>query len=170
MFDTVMIQSGPVLEFGNWLQNRQFALDIVGSTWAYPYVQALHFSGLSLFVGTNLALDFNLLGMWKGRETASELCSGLILWNWIGFVIGIVGGFLLFAASAATYVINPAFRAKLLILIPVGLILHIVVQRKVLYEWSKMPEMPKVARLVGLIELLCWLAVATAAVLIPYMD
>ncbi len=170
MFDTVMIQSGPLLEFGNWLQNRQFALDIVGSSWAYPYVQALHFSGLSLFVGTNLALDFNLLGLWKGRETASELCSGLILWNWIGFVIGIVGGFLLFAASAATYVINPAFRMKLVILIPVGLILHIVVQRKVLYEWSKMPEMPKIARLVGLIELLCWLSVATAAVLIPYMD
>ncbi|MGD0906429.1 MAG: DUF6644 family protein [Candidatus Acidiferrales bacterium] len=170
MLDTVMIQSGPLLEFGNWLQNRQFALDIVGSSWAYPYVQALHFSGLSLFVGTNLALDFNLLGLWKGRETASELCSGLILWNWIGFVIGIVGGFLLFAASAATYVINPAFRMKLVILIPVGLILHIVVQRKVLYEWSKMPEMPKIARLVGLIELLCWLSVATAAVLIPYMD
>jgi len=136
MFDTVMIQSGPLLEFGNWLQNRQFALDIVGSSWAYPYVQALHFSGLSLFVGTNLTLDFNLLGLWKGRETASELCSGLILWNWIGFVIGIVGGFLLFAASAATYVINPAFRMKLVILIPVGLILHIVVQRKVLYAAS----------------------------------
>jgi hypothetical protein len=33
-----------------------------------------------------------------------------------------------------------------------------------------MPEMPKIARLVGLIELLCWLSVATAAVLIPYMD
>ena len=151
MFDTVMIQSGPVLEFGNWLQNRQFALDIVGSTWVYPYVQALHFSGLSLFVGTNLALDFNLLGLWKGRETPSELCSGLILWNWIGFVIGIVGGFLLFAASAATYVINSAFLTKLVILIPVGLILHIVIQRKVLYEWSKMPEMPKIARLAGLV-------------------
>jgi len=170
MFDTIVIQGGPVLQFGNWLQNRQFALDIVGSTWVYPYVQALHFSGLSLFIGTNLALDFNLLGLWKGRETPAELCSGLILWNWIGFVIGIAGGFLLFAASAATYVINSAFLMKLLILIPVGLILHIIIQRKVLYEWSKMPEMPRIAKLAGLIELLCWLSVATAAVLIPYLE
>jgi hypothetical protein len=170
MFDTLTIQGGPLLQFGNWLQNRQFALDIVGSTWVYPYVQALHFSGLSLFVGTNLALDFNLLGIWKARETPAELCSALIVWNWIGFVIGITGGFLLFAASAATYVINPAFLTKLLFLIPVGLIVHILIQRKVLYEWSKMPEMPKVAKLAGLIELLWWLSVATAAVLIPYMD
>lgn len=170
MLDIVMTQSGPLLEFGNWLQNRQFALDIVGSTWAYPYVQALHFSGLSLFVGTNLALDFNLLGLWKGRETSAELCSALIVWNWIGFVIGIAGGFLLFSASAATYVLNPAFLAKLAILIPLGLIVHIVIQRKVLLEWSKLPEMPKIARLAGLFELICWLSVATAAVLIPYMD
>jgi hypothetical protein len=170
MFDTVMVPNGPILQFGNWLQNRQFALDIVGSTWAYPYVQALHFSGLSLFIGTNLALDFNLLGFWKARETPAELCSALIVWNWIGFVVAIVGGFLLFAASAATYVLNPAFQAKLAILIPVGLILHILIQRKVLLEWSKLPEMPKVAKVAGLIELLCWLSVATAAVLIPYMD
>jgi hypothetical protein len=164
------ILSDPLMNFSNWLQNREFALNIVGSTWAYPYVQALHFSGLSLFVGTTLALDLNLLGLGKRRESSAELCSALVVWNWIGFVIGITGGFLLFACSAATYIINPAFRMKLFVLIPIGLILHIQVQRKVLTEWSQTPEMPKIARFAGLIELLWWLSVATAAVLIPYMD
>jgi hypothetical protein len=161
--------SGPLLEFGNWLENRQFALSIVGSTWAYPYVQALHFSGLSLFVGTNLALDFNLVGLWKRQETPAELCSDLIVWNWIGFVIAITGGFLLFAASAATYVVNSAFLTKLSFLIPVGLILHIMIQRKV-YDWSQPPELPKIAKIAGLVEMIWWLSVATAAVLIPYVE
>lgn len=161
--------SGPLLDFGNWLENRQFAISIVGSSWAYPYVQALHFSGLSLFVGTNLVLDFNLVGLWKRQETPAELCSDLIVWNWIGFVIAITGGFLLFAASAATYVVNSAFLTKLSFLIPVGLILHIMIQRKV-YDWSRPPELPKIAKIAGLVEMIWWLSVATAAVLIPYVE
>jgi hypothetical protein len=161
--------SGPLLDFGNWLENRQFALSIVGSSWAYPYVQALHFSGLSLFVGTNLVLDFNLVGLWKRQETPAELCSDLIVWNWIGFVIAITGGLLLFAASAATYVVNSAFLAKLSFLIPVGLIIHIMIQRKV-YDWSRSAELPKIAKIAGLVEMIWWLSVATAAVLIPYVE
>jgi hypothetical protein len=161
--------SAPLLDFGHWLENRQFALDIVTSKWAYPYVQALHFSGLSLFIGSNLALDFNLAGFWKRQETPAELCSDLIVWNWIGFLIAITGGFLLFAASASTYVINPAFLTKFAFLIPVGLILHILIQRKV-YDWCRTPELPKIAKIAGVVEMIWWLSVATAAVLIPYVE
>jgi hypothetical protein len=156
-----------LLNFGNWLQNRQFALDLVSSTWAYPWVQALHFSGLSLFVGTNMALDLNLAGLWKRRETPAELCSDLIIWNWIGFCVAITGGFLLFACSAASYVINTPFQIKLGLLVPLGLILHIFVQRKLLRDWSQ-PALPGIARVAGLVELLWWMSVVTAAVLIPY--
>jgi hypothetical protein len=154
-------------DFGNWLQNTRLALNIAGSTWVYAYVQALHFSGLSLFIGTNLALDLSLLGVGKARQTPAELSEGLIVWNWIGFFIGITGGLLLFAASAATYIINPAFLVKLAI-IPTALIVHIVVQMKV-RGWCQLPRLPAIARLVGMVELILWLCVATAAVLIPYM-
>ena len=160
--------SGTLLNFGNWLQNTRLALSIASSTWSYAYVQALHFSGLSLFLGTNLALDLSLLGVGKHRHTPAELSAGLIVWNWIGFCIAITGGFLLFSASAASYVINPAFLTKLGILIPVALIVHITVQSKV-RGWCQTPELPKVARFAGLGELVLWLCVATAAVLIPYV-
>jgi hypothetical protein len=156
-------------DFGNWLQSTQMARNISGSDWAYPYVQALHFSGLSLFVGTNLALDLNLLGVGQRRHTPAELSAGLMVWNWVGFCIAITGGFLLFSASAATYLINPAFLTKLGLLVPVALILHIVVQRKV-SRWCQTPELPQVAKVAGLVELLLWLSVATAAVLIPYLN
>lgn len=161
--------TGTLLSFGNWLQNRDFAQNILGSTWIFPYVQALHFSGLSLFVGTNLALDFNLVGFWKRQETPAELCSDLIVWNWIGFFIAITGGFLLFSSAATTYVVNPAFLTKLGFLIPVGLIIHIAIQRKV-FDWSKAAELPRIAKIAGFVELIWWLSVATAAVLIPYLE
>jgi hypothetical protein len=156
-----------LLQFGNWLQNTRIALNIAGSTWAYAYVQALHFCGLSLFVGTNLALDASLLGIGKAHQTPAEISEGFVVWNWIGFCIAITGGLLLFAASAATYVINPPFLIKVGILIPTALIVHITVQIKV-RGWCKTPQLPKIAKLAGFGELLLWLSVATAAVLIPY--
>jgi hypothetical protein len=158
-----------VMAFAKWLQSTHWAVSISGSDWAYPYVQWTHFSGLSLWLGTNLAVDLRLLGVGRKRQSAGQLSDALFAWNWIGFSIAVCGGFMLFACSATNYVPNPAFRIKLGILIPLALILHIVVQRKA-RAWSEAPNTPMIARLAGLIELLLWLGVVTAAVSIPNYD
>jgi hypothetical protein len=156
-----------LLAFGEWLQNRDYALAIATSDWAYPFVQATHFTGLSLWVGTTVAVDLSLLGVGNKHQAPAQLFDTLFIWNWIGFAIAITGGFLLFSASAATYVINPAFLTKLGILIPLALILHIVIQRKV-RAWGQTANPPLVAKLASATEILFWFCVATAAVLIPY--
>ena len=157
-----------LVNFGHWLQNRSFALAIAGSDWAYPFVQATHFTGLSLWVGTNVAVDLSLLGVGKKTTPALQISDALFIWNWIGFGVAVTGGFLLFSVSAETYLTNIAFLTKLGLLIPLGLVLHIVIQRKA-PTWEKAPEPPSVAKLAGFAELLLWLCVATAAVLIPYV-
>jgi hypothetical protein len=159
---------GSLVLFGHWLQNRSFALAIAGSDWAYPLVQATHFTGLSLWVGTNVAVDLSLLGVGKKSSTPLQLSETLYIWNWIGFAIAITGGFLLFSVSAETYLLNVAFLTKLGLLIPLGVVLHIVIQQKA-PAWEKAPQMPPVAKVAGFTELLLWLCVATAAVLIPYV-
>jgi len=159
---------GSLVAFGHWLQNRAFALAIAGSDWAYPFVQATHFTGLSLWVGTNVAVDLSLLGVGKKSPASLQLSDTLFVWNWIGFGIAITGGFLLFSVSAETYLTNIAFLTKLGALIPLGLVLHIVIQRKA-PRWEQASENSPVAKIAGLIELLLWLCVATAAVLIPYV-
>ena len=160
---------GSLVSFGSWLQNTWFALDVATSDWAYPFVQATHFTGLSLWVGTTVATDLSLLGMGNQYQTPLQLFNALFVWNWIGFCIAVLGGFLLFSASAASYVTNPAFLVKLGFLIPVALILHIVIQRNV-RSWGQTADPPRVARVAGSLELLFWVAVATAAVSIPYFD
>jgi hypothetical protein len=157
------------IAFAKWLQGTWWALDISGSTWAYPFVQMTHFSGLSLWVGTNLALDLRLLGIGKKRQTASQLSDALFAWNWLGFCIAVAGGFMLFASAATKYIPNPAFEIKLGILIPAGIILHIVNQQKA-RTWGQTSETPMAAKLAGLLELLIWFSVITAAVSIPNYD
>jgi hypothetical protein len=157
------------MAFAKWLQGTWWALDISGSTWAYPVVQMTHFSGLSLWMGTNLALDLRLLGIGKKRQTASQLSDALFAWNWLGFCIALAGGFMLFASAATKYIPNPAFEIKLGILIPAGIILHIVNQQKA-RTWGQTSETPMAAKLAGLLELLIWFSVITAAVSIPNYD
>jgi hypothetical protein len=156
-----------ILAFANWLQDTPMALAVGGSDWAYPYVQLTHFTGLSLWVGTSVALDVRLLGFGKARQSPAELLDALFVWNWIGFGLTILGGFLLFSIAAASFVSNLAFRTKLGILIPLALALHIFVQAKA-RAWSVTPDPPPAAKLAGSVEILLWLAVATAAVSIPY--
>ncbi|HET6145495.1 MAG TPA: hypothetical protein VFE02_18480 [Candidatus Acidoferrales bacterium] len=157
-----------LVEFGHWLQNRDFALAIAGSDWVYPFVQATHFVGLSLWVGTNVAVDLSLLGAAKKSSKPMHLSEALFLWNWIGFGIAVSGGFLLFSVAAETYLTNIAFLTKLGLLIPLGLVLHILVQQKA-PKWQQASEVPALAKIAGGAELLLWLSVATAAVLIPYV-
>jgi hypothetical protein len=152
--------------FWSFLQGLPWATAVRESPWMYPFVQLIHFSGLSLWLGTNVAVDLRLLGVGKKTQTASELSDELFAWNWIGFAIVVLGGFLLFSASALMYVANPAFRIKLTMLIPLALAWHIGVQMKT-RAWGRLPDTPAVAKLAGLIELLLWLSVVTAAVEIP---
>lgn len=152
---------------GHWLQNRDYALAIADSGWAYPIVQATHFSGISLWLGTNFAVDLSLIGVGNKRQTPAQLSDSLFLWNWLGFALAVTGGFLLFSVSAETFVINPAFVVKLGILIPAALVTHIVIQSKI-HSWDQSPDYPAAAKRAGWFELLLWFGVATAAVLIPY--
>lgn len=154
--------------FGHWLQNRSFALALAGSDWAYPLVQATHFTGLSLWIGTSIAVDLSLLGAGKKSSTSFHLSKALVCWNWIGFGIAVCGGFFLFSVSAETYLTNAAFLTKIGLLLPLALALHVVIQKKA-HIWEQAPQKPLVAKVAGVAELLLWLSVATAAVLIPYV-
>jgi hypothetical protein len=156
-----------VIAFARWVQSTRLGVGILESTWAFPYVQLTHFTGLSLFVGTNLALDLRLLGVGKKSQTAAQLSDSLFAWNWVGFCIAITGGFMLFSTAALTYVANTAFDVKLSMLIPTALILHLVTQQKA-RTWGQTAETPGIAKLAGFVELLLWLSVVSAAVLIPY--
>lgn len=86
----------------NWLmplcqyvQATSWATAIRTSLWAYPFIQLIHFSGLSVWLGTNIAGDLRLLGVGKKPQTASEVRDELFVWNWIGFSTVVPGGFLL---------------------------------------------------------------------------
>jgi hypothetical protein len=148
-----------------WLESTSLGTGI-RTTGIYPFVQTLHFTGLSLWLGTNVIVDLRLLGVGNQRQTAAELSRALWAWNWIAFALAVLGGFLLFSATSTLYVANPAFQFKLGLLVPLALIWHLVVQRRT-ETWGREADAPAVAKISALIEMLLWLCVVSAAVEIP---
>jgi hypothetical protein len=156
---------GLLYAVAKWLEGTGWAT-IIRTTRIYPFIQVIHFSGLSLWLGTNVVVDLRLLGVGKKQQTAAQLSDALMVWNWIGFSVVVLGGFLLFSGIGTTYLVNWAFRFKLGLFVPLALAWHVVVQQKV-RTWGGESDTPAIAKLGGLIEVLLWLCVVTAAVLIP---
>jgi len=155
-----------LLAFAKWLEGTFWGVGVRTSLWLYPFTQLIHFTGLSIWLGTNFALDLRLMGVGKQRETAAQLADDLFIWNWIGFCIVLLGGFLLFSSSASSFVFNIAFRWKLGFFVPLALLTHIFVQNRA-RVWGITSDTPGYAKLAGLAEMLLWVCVITAAVEIP---
>lgn len=155
-----------VVAFARWCEATPWGVMARESIWAYPVVQLTHFTGLSIWLGTNFALDLRLLGVGYRKSTPAQVAQELFVWNWIGFAIVLTGGFMLFSGIATSFIENIAFQWKLGMFVPLALLWHIFVQRKA-RVWGKTIESPGIAKLAALTEILLWLCVITAAVEIP---
>jgi hypothetical protein len=159
MHDTVMAVAA-------WLESTPWGVLARESDWAYPFVQLVHFTGLSIWLGTTFALDLRLLGVGYWRSTPAQVAEELFVWNWIGFGIVLTGGFILFCGIATLFVDNVAFQWKLGLFVPLALVWHIIVQRRA-RDWGQTHEAPGIAKLAAATEILLWICVASAAVQIP---
>ena len=146
-----------------WLENTPWGATIRDSSWMYPVILWVHFIGLSMWLATSLSVDLRLMGVGARRQTASELSNALFLWNWIGFGVAFVGGFLLLSAEATVYVTNTGFRLKLGILAPLALMWHVVVQRKA-RAWTEAAHTSAIGKWAGAIEFVLWISVVAASV------
>lgn len=155
-----------VLAIAKWLEATPWGVFARESNYGYPFVQLTHFSGLSVWLGTSLALDLRLLGVGNRRITAAQLADDLFAWNWIGLCVLVLGGFLLFSALASTFIVNIAFQWKLGVLVPLALTWHVFVQLKA-RRWGQSSDAPSLAKLAAATEILLWICVVTAAVEIP---
>ena len=151
-----------VLACCSWLENTPWGVTVRDSSWMYPVILWVHFVGLSMWLATSLTVDLRLMGVGERRLTAAELSNGLCAWNWIGFCVAFVGGFLLFSAEATTYVSNTAFNLKLAVVTPLALMWHGVVQKKT-RTWTQTEHTSAIGRWAGVIEFLLWISVVAAS-------
>lgn len=133
----------------------------------YPAAEILHILGFVLLVGSIVALDLRLLG--AGRAIPIRPMAQLLLpLSRFGFVLAICMGFLLFSADAAHVVGNPAFQAKLLLI--VAALINIALAHA--GPWRRAAawrtEASGSAKIAAFLSLLLWIGAVCAGRLIAY--
>lgn len=154
-----------LLAFCTWLQNRDFALNISGSTWAFPWVQLVHYTGMGMWVGTSLLVDVRILGWIKPTQTIGKFTRELLAFNWISLGIGLVGAIGLFSANAVSYFHNAAFDIKFPLVL-FGILYHGFLQGKALKAKNEF-TMPGGFKMAAFFEMAIWFCVVLAATRIP---
>ena len=134
----------------------------------YPAVETLHIIGFSLLVGSIVAFDLRVLGF--GRGIALEAAAKhLLRVAWIGFLIAVPMGLLLFTTEATSIAENPSFRAKIALIILAGinmLAFHLGPWRRVA-AWAN-GVAPSAARTGAALSVVLWLGVVAGGRLIAY--
>jgi hypothetical protein len=144
----------------NFIQWCYYSKDyafIRDSKYGVPLIQSLHLLGITLLLGTTVALNVRLLGIGFKRIPLPLFADQLWPWAKGGVFLTIGAGILVFLPDPTRYADNGPFRLKM-VLLCLALLYQFLVFRKVL---RKDPESRSVALNVAFasISLMLWFGV-----------
>jgi hypothetical protein len=135
------------------------------STYFFPSVEVVHLFGLTLLLGSVLALNLRLLGAIMPRPSIPEIARTTTPLLWTGATLAIGSGLLLFLAEAVKCYYNVAFWYKMGLLIS-AVVFQLLVHRKL--EVAAGPS-TGFAKGTAAISLLLWFGVAVAGRAIAFV-
>src|SRR5258707_13990438 len=69
-----------LLPFFQWCYGTPIGEGIRNSTWLFPVIESFHLLGLGLTAGAVLVVDFRLLGVGLGTQSAAQLWANTQPW------------------------------------------------------------------------------------------
>ncbi|MDR0780945.1 MAG: hypothetical protein LBF16_09685 [Pseudomonadales bacterium] len=151
----------------NWMAH--FARD---TFWAWPFLENLHFIGLSALVGGLLVLDLRVIGIGPPKYIPMKPALKLIPLIIIAFSINLITGIFFFCGDPYRYTYNLAFQLKVVFMAIAG--------ANALWFWfgehaklNALPDgvdTPMGAKIVAAASLLLWAGVIIMGRLIPYLE
>lgn len=159
-----------LLPFCEWLASTPGSIALHESLFMYPLIESIHVLTLCLFVGMTMILDLRLAGLALRKVPVSEVVSRTQPWMFLGFVVMVISGVLLFYAIPVRSYQNIFFRVKAVFLVLAGLnawAFHTGVFRSV-PSWGNAIEPPRRARLAGIASLVLWAGVIITGRMIAY--
>lgn len=136
----------------------------------FPILQTFHILGTIALAGAIAIVDLRLLNVIFKREAPAAVAESLLPVTWVGFVIMVLSGTLLFAAQSAKIYENNFLRAKLLLLVfAIGnvVLFHSTTYRNI-RNWSGVSGPPLSARTFASLSLVLWAGVIVTGRFIAY--
>jgi uncharacterized membrane protein len=152
--------------FCDWLSNTRLSLTIQTVLWIIPAVQTIHILCVAIVMSSMAMLDLRLLGLAGRRKSISYTVHRFVPWVWWVLPIMAATGTVLIIGEPSRELLNPYFRAKMLMLATVILItlaVQLLNNKKAYWETRKGASI-----LAGSVSLLLWVGIVTAGRWIAY--
>jgi Co/Zn/Cd efflux system component len=149
------------MDFLLWYEEGPVGLFIRESLWGYPIVLSSHAVGMATVMGVVVALNMRVLGFAKGLSIPAF--DRLLVVAWIGFIINLVSGLILFAGTSTTYFFQGTFQLK------IGSILLGGVLMKLVLNAVRDNKSPAVQKLLAFLCLVSWTTGMVTGRLMAYL-
>ncbi|WP_340117242.1 DUF2214 domain-containing protein [Pelagibius sp. 7325] len=137
-----------------WIEGLHVVRLIATVPAIYPTISALHILGVGILLGSIVPVDLRLLRAADSKLDAA--IPALIRLSLAGFVIAATAGILLASVRISDYTQNPAFLAKMAIVLTAGanaFVLHLSARRGKLVSLANLPK----GRAAAFLSLILWL-------------
>ena len=157
------------MDFLVWLEGTFIANAIRTIPWLYPTFETGHYIGLSLLVGGIMLIDLRVLGFARSLPLKSMI--GLLPFVWVGFLINVFTGSMLFIYGATNFGPNKAFQLKMAFLVVAGLnaLAFDLSVRRSGGSWVAAGSPPALVKGFATLSLIFWVCVVTTGRWMAYL-
>jgi hypothetical protein len=153
-----------IYSFCHWLTQTYIGKEMRFSDYLFPLVEALHLMGTVVLVASTSILSLRLVDLCFSEVPVSKLARQFLPWAWLGFLVQVATGVLLFMSEATLAYNNIIFEVKMALVFLAGvnaLIFHKIIFRG-MSAWDSGRVPPMGAKLVGYASIAIWFAVVAA--------
>jgi hypothetical protein len=112
------------MNFLMWYEEGPVGIFIRESLWGYPITLSSHAVGMATVMGVVVVVCMRVLGF--ASKISIPAFDKLLVVGWVGFIINLISGLILFAGTASTYFFQGTFQLKIGAILTGGILMKFV--------------------------------------------
>jgi len=144
-----------------WIEESGAGVWIRESLWGYPIVLSCHAVGMAIVIGIFTMVDLRVLGFARGISMSA--LDRLYTVAWLGFLLNLISGCLLFTGDAQRFFFQTVFQIK------IGLIIIGGISMWFLLREFRIDSDSIKSKSIAVLSLACWFAAIIAGRLTAYV-
>lgn len=107
-----------------WIEESALGIYVREGLWGFAIALSMHAVGMAMVLGVVVVTNLRVLGYVKEIPVLSY--TGLFLTAWLGFIINLASGLMLYASHATEYTFQLVFMLKLGLLLLGGILMKVM--------------------------------------------
>jgi hypothetical protein len=159
-------------QFCMWLSATPASGVIQNTSWVIPAVQSVHIAGIALVISSVFLVDLRVLRVLGRENPIAVYASRFLPLIWFVLPVLLVTGLILIVGEPSRALENPAFQAKMVLLI-LACAVTFAMHRPILKEathWDPESGHSTTAKVLAVLSLLLWVTIIFAGRWIAYVN